>query len=45
MLQTLGDRKFQGQQVGLESQPFNMWLEAKLLRHYNFQVGNIRQHN
>ena len=32
MRQTLGDRKFQGRQVGLKSQPFSMWLEAKLLR-------------
>ena len=39
MLQTLGDRKFQGRQVGLKSQPFSMWLEAKLLRHYKFSSG------
>ena len=39
MLQTLGDRKFQGRQVGLKSQPFSVWLEAKLLCHYKFSSG------
>ena len=39
VLQTLGDRKFQGREVGLKSQPFRMWLKAKLLRHYKFWSG------
>ena len=39
MLQTLGDFKFQWRQVGLKSQPFSMWVEAKLLRHYKFSSG------
>ena len=39
VLQTLEDRKFQGKQVGLKSQPFSMWLEAKLLRHCKFSSG------
>ena len=39
VLQTLGDHKFQWRQVGLKSQPFSMFLEAKLLRQYKFSSG------